>query len=547
MSSLGPRLGRGALGGSIHDRRGALAPDQATEDPPPVAARRWRGTPVLPAVVAVASAGFFVVGSGTGVDPVASARYLGIAVLSLSVVPLLARFAARRHGAQVRPVPFLEIASILHGIYFGLPGVVQSSLNPIGDMVASVDRLTALSLSWIALLALLLGVFVGGSLLPKWRLRPIALPSATLPEGIPGAVWEGSPARAARTVSCAGCLLAFGLVLDIARTRGVGAGLGQIVPLLGQMTEVGLGILLVLMLRGHVARGPRIVWILGASVYLILRIGEGSVAQAVFPAVALCLTTWGVGRRIPLWSLVCAVLLVVILRANAETFRSESWTDGAAGEASLEMSERFLEIAKENAASSGLGGAIDLVLARLNQSATLGFVIGETPTRVPYWGGESYRTLFSSLIPRVIWPDKPTKLVGQEFGHRYEILHPSDETTSINLPLLVEMYANFGRNGALFGMVLLGVFYRWLMDLVNRRELGYGMVVVSAIVMSRMLNIESDFSLTFGALPFQVIVLLMVTRWAFGDDALSARAASAGGAGERATGSGGSVRRGAAR
>lgn len=277
---------------------------------------------------------------------------------------------------------------------------------------------------------------------------------------------------------------------------------------------MGLASLTILALRGALERWAWIALLVGGFLYVFLRVGEGSVAQAVFPTVALCLTIWGVGRRVPLSALIVLITSVVLLRGNADRFREETWSEGSTGASSLAQSERFMEMAKESAGADG-AGSLDLVLARMNQLAILGYVFGETPALVPYWNGETYRTALASFVPRVIWPDKPTKVIGQEFGHRYQILHPEDESTSINLPILVEMFVNFGWNGAILGMLLIGALYRWLMDLINRPALGEGMVVVAAITMSRMLNIESDFSLTFGALPFQIAALVLVTRFIF--------------------------------
>ena len=46
-------------------------------------------------------------------------------------------------------------------------------------------------------------------------------------------------------------------------------------------------------------------------------------------------------------------------------------------------------------------------------------VINMTPEQVPYWLGGSYQTLWTSFIPRFLWPGKPQATIGNEFGHRY--------------------------------------------------------------------------------------------------------------------------------
>jgi hypothetical protein len=71
----------------------------------------------------------------------------------------------------------------------------------------------------------------------------------------------------------------------------------------------------------------------------------------------------------------------------------------------------------------------------------------KTPSTIPYWKGESYLPIFTKLIPRFLWPNKPTENMGQEFGHRYGILAWDNLTTSMNTPIIAEAYMNFGEIG----------------------------------------------------------------------------------------------------
>jgi hypothetical protein len=71
----------------------------------------------------------------------------------------------------------------------------------------------------------------------------------------------------------------------------------------------------------------------------------------------------------------------------------------------------------------------------------------KTPSTIPYWKGESYLPIFTKLIPRFLWPDKPTENMGQLFGHRYGILNWDNLTTSMNTPIIAEAYMNFGEMG----------------------------------------------------------------------------------------------------
>jgi hypothetical protein len=79
--------------------------------------------------------------------------------------------------------------------------------------------------------------------------------------------------------------------------------------------------------------------------------------------------------------------------------------------------------------------------------SAISLVKEKTPSTIPYWNGESYLPIFTKLIPRFLWPDKPTENMGQLFGHRYGILAWDNLTTSMNTPIIAEAYMNFGETG----------------------------------------------------------------------------------------------------
>jgi hypothetical protein len=95
----------------------------------------------------------------------------------------------------------------------------------------------------------------------------------------------------------------------------------------------------------------------------------------------------------------------------------------------------------------------------------------------------------------------------QWFGHRYRILNPDDQRTSINLPWLVEFYINFGLAGVLIGMLLVGAamsVLEWGLLRANMTdvELLSGWSLLFPLVYQ-----ESNISLTVGGLVQQTIFL----------------------------------------
>jgi len=82
---------------------------------------------------------------------------------------------------------------------------------------------------------------------------------------------------------------------------------------------------------------------------------------------------------------------------------------------------------------------LEPLIHRLSGHVLLSKVVERTPSKVPYWNGETYKPTLTNIILRIIWPEKPREMTGQSFAHRYEMIAPENTTTSINMPWVIEM------------------------------------------------------------------------------------------------------------
>ena len=119
--------------------------------------------------------------------------------------------------------------------------------------------------------------------------------------------------------------------------------------------------------------------------------------------------------------------------------------------------------------------------------------------------GESYLPIFTKFIPRIIWKDKPTEDMGQIFGHRYFILYKYNYTTSMNFPVIAELFANFGILGIIIGMSLLGLIYSFFDKYFNSKHTSLLNKIISYAFLFSLAVQESNFSMVFG----QVILGLL--------------------------------------
>jgi len=152
------------------------------------------------------------------------------------------------------------------------------------------------------------------------------------------------------------------------------------------------------------------------------------------------------------------------------------------------------------------------LILRISSIVLFSHVFNKTPVEVPFMGGASYTPLATSLIPRLLWKDKPKEQFGQTFGHRYKLIWPSDSRTSINVPWVVEMYVNFGIPGVIFGMAIIGALFAFLVSIFNSPSMSPLEFVTGTAVIYWLAYPHSNLSLMTGSLLQLAICLWLYFR-----------------------------------
>jgi hypothetical protein len=312
-------------------------------------------------------------------------------------------------------------------------------------------------------------------------------------------------------------ILVVGWALEIFRISLMGktvpAGIAQWVVFLEGLPVVALGALLLLHLRGRLSRMLKVGAVALLAVTILADFTTGFMSVPASTLVLFLFVFVAERRKVPVVSLAVGAAVMMVAMGVKQQYR-----DTAVRQGEFEITGRASLFARlmEGAVRGGDGKLRDVgskAGSRIDHLSAFAHVIARTPASVPYWGGETYETIFTSLIPRAIYPDKPKKTLGQDYGHRYRFITPSDTATSINLEQIVEMYANFGLEGVLIGMFLMGLLYRCFYRILNHPEGGDGAMLIAANAFRVMLNIESDFSLVFGGIA-QGALLLYLILWA---------------------------------
>jgi hypothetical protein len=90
------------------------------------------------------------------------------------------------------------------------------------------------------------------------------------------------------------------------------------------------------------------------------------------------------------------------------------------------------------------------------------------------------------------------------------LIAAGNTTTSINLPQIVELYGNFGLIGVIAGMFIFGLIYRALLEIYIHPGMGLGALVGGVYVSSKLIDIGSASSLTFGVIPWSMVLIGLI-------------------------------------
>ncbi len=115
-----------------------------------------------------------------------------------------------------------------------------------------------------------------------------------------------------------------------------------------------------------------------------------------------------------------------------------------------------------------------------------------------FLNGETFYWLPLSPIPRIIFPSKPENEMGSKVSTSYG-LRGDNSTASINFPMLVEAYINFGFQGMLIMALFFGMTYKWF---VMKFGAGIGDInlLIAINASKQFTHAEGNITLVFGAL-----------------------------------------------
>jgi hypothetical protein len=421
-------------------------------------------------------------------------RFTASGVVVLGWIPFVIHVIRRREG-----LPLMPLLALIYGVYYGWTIFLEQDF-----MLPGIQRLLPDGLLVQAEMTCFIGIvcmIVGYYIFPERSLKAIPRVEITT-----------SLESMANSAVVAGLLAAF--ITRIDSFVVIPARLSAIFAALSQLMVFCIGVLFYTQLKGRLK--PQLVFVLWgvlAPFRFLASLTSGAVGQVIYDAIVMLGVYWVAKRKWP-WrtGMLFAFFVIPMLGVKGE-YRKQVWF-ATENYNTLEKAQIFFGLMRDGflGQEGFVKDSLETSVQRIDQTITLCAVMNLTPSVIPYWGGDSYSTLYWMFIPRLLYPDKPLKVMGQDFGHRYGLLGKSDRTTSYNLPQLVELYVNFGTWGVVLGMFLIGMICRWLFHVFSSPVSGDAGKLLAVVVFSRLCNIESDFSLVFGGLFLQILTLALMVR-----------------------------------
>jgi hypothetical protein len=262
-------------------------------------------------------------------------------------------------------------------------------------------------------------------------------------------------------------LLGLGIAVNLVGVPFYGTSIWNVSVTL--LNTIPLAAFLWLVLAAMSRKIGQIDWLLAAAFFLTrIYLGASfgaSLGTIAAPFLLIGLAAVSVRRRLP-WQMVVAVVCLVLFLQPSKTKVRKQLPHAD------ESAQQTLVIWVKTAAAgwaqvfSGDAPLQSQLIPTISRSSLLnmaGLIVDKTPSMVPYQKGAYYPLLIQNLIPRVLWPNKPTVNTANQFfqveygltdeGHLSEV--------SIACGFEAEGYMNFGWLGVIGVGLFVGFIFAY--------------------------------------------------------------------------------------
>jgi hypothetical protein len=232
----------------------------------------------------------------------------------------------------------------------------------------------------------------------------------------------------------------------------------------------GLGIITAFILscewgRSQLSREAKIMFVTCVAVQVLLLFSNlyliGGMSLLILSAIGYTTTR----RRLPWVAMLLCLPIVAVLHNGKSEMREIYWRDRTPLPSLGGLPEFFVTWAELGMQKKGADDSSTLA-GRLAERASLFQMlcmsVDQVPERRPHLNGESYIDIPAQVIPRFLWPDKPSSLMSNvRLAIYFDLIDPDNAfATSIAFGVIAEAYVNFGFLGVLVLGALTGFGFK---------------------------------------------------------------------------------------
>lgn len=426
--------------------------------------------------------------------------FLQMAIAAVLLFATVHQYLQWLEANQIK-MPSWPLVCALHFVYYGLPIFAAARISPSrydhrAEIPASVLT-TAMALGVLGLLCMYLGRQIAFKSELANRIQLPLLDRRVTP-----------PWRVRLLLLVGTAVNLIGLPFYQTQLWNLSVTVFSVLPLIALLW------LVMTATRQKVGEGDLI---LGGA-FFVSRLFNGATAGAslvtiIIPPMLVGLAAMAVQRNLPWKAIAAAVLLILFLQPSKAKIRREISRGELTGNALVAWVETAFTgweevLSGESSASTSVQG----VASRTSLLTLTAVILDKTPEAVPYKYGQYYPLLFANLIPRVLWPDKPTmNLANQRFQVDYGITTERSLTdVSIASGFESEGYMNFGWAGVIGISLFIGIIFGLYEQVCFSHSASVATVAVGLGLLPMFWNIEHQLVGYVGGVV-QVLVAAMVT------------------------------------
>lgn len=270
-------------------------------------------------------------------------------------------------------------------------------------------------------------------------------------------------------------------------------------------------------LRQRISNLDKALMLLYVFVAVVVGISSGWLGSFVGLGIVCVIIYTYERRKLPLTAALIVLPIILFFQPAKQAFRERYWTGNSAGGYSERVAfwgesswNMWAEAITDRTGYRSMQLA-DATLSRLSLLQQTANVMEFTPDRVPYQYGRLYSYVGVTLIPRFLWPNKPSvNDANQWYQVSYGLTLPRElSNVSIAVGTLAESYINFGWLGPVLIMFPLGIFLGSLQRILLHADSGLLFSSVGAVLVPQLLAVESQMAQYVAGLAQQVLVVLL--------------------------------------